>query len=142
MDFRKAIAKGRVSPLPSFSDVQEKHHLTTKPSRLFTTFYVPLPNRKRLIVPLPVPPALWIWMTTKLGRKRASFSIFAVLIGIMWVAFVLAKAAITGEHPSWPKPMSSKPPTLVYGREDLRRIWEWEVASGHYPSTRPSRFHL
>ncbi|KAG8985087.1 hypothetical protein FRB94_012019 [Tulasnella sp. JGI-2019a] len=136
MDFRKVVVKGRASPLPSFSEVQEKHHLTTRPSRFFTTFYVPLPNRKRLILPLPVPPALWIWLTTKFGRKRASFSIFAILLGMMWVVFVLTKAAITGERPGW-KPVGGKPPTLVFGREDLRRIWEWEVASGHYPSTRP-----
>ncbi|KAK7053032.1 hypothetical protein VNI00_004353 [Paramarasmius palmivorus] len=26
------------------------------------------------------------------------------------------------------------PPTLVYRREDLQRIWNWEIESGHYPS--------
>ncbi|KAF8585562.1 hypothetical protein K439DRAFT_1632567 [Ramaria rubella] len=31
---------------------------------------------------------------------------------------------------------SGDPPTLVYAREDLQRVWEWEIASGHFPSSR------
>ena len=38
------------------------------------------------------------------------------------------------EDRSWPAYSSTEPPTLVYRREDLQRIWEWEVAAGHYPS--------
>ena len=30
------------------------------------------------------------------------------------------------------------PSTLVYRREDIQRIWEWEIAAGHYPSGRRS----
>ncbi|KAL0567885.1 hypothetical protein V5O48_014112 [Marasmius crinis-equi] len=26
------------------------------------------------------------------------------------------------------------PPTLVFERDDLQRIWDWEIRSGHYPS--------
>ena len=33
---------------------------------------------------------------------------------------------------------SPEPSTLVYRREDLQRIWEWEVAAGHYPSGQKS----
>jgi WD repeat and SOF domain-containing protein 1 len=29
-------------------------------------------------------------------------------------------------------------PTLVFKREDLGRIWRWEIASGHHPSRRSS----
>jgi DDB1- and CUL4-associated factor 13 len=28
--------------------------------------------------------------------------------------------------------------TLVFGREDLQRIWKWEIESGHYPSNAKS----
>jgi DDB1- and CUL4-associated factor 13 len=28
------------------------------------------------------------------------------------------------------------PPSLVFGVHDLRSVWEWEVAAGHYPSAR------
>ena len=43
------------------------------------------------------------------------------------------------EDRSWPA--YSEPPTLVYRREDLQRIWEWEVAAGHYPSSQKSMLH-
>lgn len=137
MDIRTS-AKARASPLPSFSDVQEKHHLTTKPSRFFTTFYLPLPGRRRLVVPLPIPPSLWIRISTRLGRRNTSFLVWAILAASLWVAFALSKAVISQVHPRWARPVLGDPPTLVFGREDLRKIWEWEISSGHYPSTRPS----
>ncbi|THU97646.1 glycosyltransferase family 32 protein [Dendrothele bispora CBS 962.96] len=40
---------------------------------------------------------------------------------------------------NWPEPPWSPPvdpPTLVFRRVDLQRIWNWEVTSGHYPSRR------
>ena len=40
------------------------------------------------------------------------------------------------EDRNWPT--YQEPPTLVYRREDLQRIWEWEVAAGHYPSGQKS----
>src|SRR6266404_1979679 len=29
--------------------------------------------------------------------------------------------------------------TFVFAREDVRRVWEWEIESGHFMSWRPSR---
>ena len=37
----------------------------------------------------------------------------------------------------WPA-FPGDPPTLVFTRADLQRIWEWEIDSGHYPSTQKS----
>ncbi|KAF7346844.1 Snorna binding protein [Mycena sanguinolenta] len=34
----------------------------------------------------------------------------------------------------WDEETSDEPSTLVFRREDLQRIWNWEIASGHYPS--------
>ena len=38
----------------------------------------------------------------------------------------------------WPAPFHwfGEGRTVVFRREDLRRVWEWEVAAGHYPSRR------
>ena len=33
-------------------------------------------------------------------------------------------------------------PTLVFRREDLQRIWHWEVSSGHFPSRQRSELEL
>lgn len=32
--------------------------------------------------------------------------------------------------------------TLVFRREDLQRIWHWEVSSGHFPSRQGSEYFL
>lgn len=44
-----------------------------------------------------------------------------------------------GKSGNWSIPTweSVEPSSLIYSREDLRRIWEWEIASSHYPSRRP-----
>lgn len=31
---------------------------------------------------------------------------------------------------------------VVFGRDDSRKVWDWEVRSGHYPSTRSSEYFL
>ena len=36
------------------------------------------------------------------------------------------------EWPAFP----GDPPTLVFTRADLQRIWEWEIDSGHYPTVK------
>jgi len=42
------------------------------------------------------------------------------------------------DGPSWGEESTtaSEPSTLVFRREDLQRIWNWEISSGHYPSRR------
>lgn len=135
--------KTRTSPLPSYSNaIEEKHHLTTRPSRFFTHFYIPMPGRRRVVVPLPIPPSAWIWMNNKFGRKRASIAVWIVLLVIGWLLLGMLRSFRWEHRPRWTKPIIGDPPTLVYGREDLRRIWNWEIASGHYPSKRPSEGHL
>ncbi len=133
--------KGRSSPLPSFSSaIEEKHHLTSRPSTFFTSFYIPLPGRKRIVVPLPIPPGVWYWISTRFGRRKASALVWMFMAVLGWLVLGLLKSAVN-HRPRWSDAIIGDPPTLVYGREDLRRIWNWEVASGHYPSTRASTSH-
>lgn len=128
--------KSRASPLPSYANaIEEKQHLTTRPSRFFTTFYIPV-GRRRLAVPLPIPPSIWMKISNRLGKQRASVVVWLFLLGIGWLLLSIIRRL---EHrPRWTNSVIGDPPTLVYSREDLRRIWQWEIASGHYPSTRPS----
>lgn len=30
-----------------------------------------------------------------------------------------------------------RPTTLVFAQQDLQRVWEWEIAAGHHPGSRP-----
>lgn len=74
-------------------------------------------------------------MNNKYGKRNASIVAWIVLGVTAWLLFSVVRM-IGGDHRRMP--IIGDPPTLVYGREDLRRIWHWEISSGHYPSTRPS----
>lgn len=129
------------SPLPSYSDaVHEKHRLThgTNGWRAwFAPFDVAIPGtrgsrRVRLYMPSP----LLHYIRRRPARRRGvvSYIIYAILAVLM--IFSLHHRFAT-RNKSWPEIIAGPPPTLVYGRSDLRRIWLWEIASGHYPSSRP-----
>ncbi|KAG8919468.1 hypothetical protein FRC02_001636 [Tulasnella sp. 418] len=77
------------------------------------------------------------FISARIGRRRASFFVWLALAFLLWVGFSLIRAVHSQRHPRWTQPIIGDPPTLVFGREDLRRIWNWEIASGHYPSKRP-----
>lgn len=60
------------------------------------------------------------------------------ILATVFTVFALHKRFATQEK-AWPTfPSVGDPPTLVYRPEDLQRIWEWEIAAGHYPSSRKS----
>ncbi|KAF9040506.1 glycosyltransferase family 32 protein [Panaeolus papilionaceus] len=67
------------------------------------------------------------------GRKRGSLLFGLLVLLLFFFAFALAKRF--GSHAKqWPTPFNGEASTLIFRREDLQRIWQWEVASGHYPS--------
>ncbi|THU89360.1 hypothetical protein K435DRAFT_729245 [Dendrothele bispora CBS 962.96] len=74
------------------------------------------------------------WFHSRFGRKRGSFLVFLTYVAIIFTVFALAQR-FGSRRRSWPGSTTS--PTLVYRREDIQRIWGWEIASGHHPSTRP-----
>ncbi|KAG8947721.1 hypothetical protein FRC04_010495 [Tulasnella sp. 424] len=74
-------------------------------------------------------------VSNRLGKQKASVVVWVFLLGLGWLLLSFVRR-LEG-RPNWTNSVIGDPPTLVYSREDLRRIWEWEIASGHYPSTRP-----
>lgn len=135
------LRKGRLSTsLPSYSsNAQEKPGRRPQILPWFTTIAVPIPGvwSRRLRIPM-----LNLWRVhhssvSRFGRKRGSLLLCLALLSLLFAAFALAKRFGTQEK-KWPGPFTGDPPTLVYKREDLQRIWRWEVASGHYPSRRSS----
>ena len=72
------------------------------------------------------------------GPVKGSVILCLCFLSFCFFIFAFAKRFGTREK-KWPRPFLGDPPTLVYGREDLRRIWQWEIASGHYPSRWPSK---
>ena len=47
-------------------------------------------------------------------------------------AVLLVVALFGAEETHWAP--SFRDSTLIFGRENLQRIWKWEIESGHYPS--------
>ncbi|KAJ7291170.1 glycosyltransferase family 32 protein [Mycena rebaudengoi] len=61
------------------------------------------------------------------GPLLACVACFAVVLTVVLVSRGFGRS----DHNS-----SQEPPTLVFARDDLQRVWKWEIASGHYPSRR------
>lgn len=127
--------KGRHSPLPSYA--QEKAALRYAQQPWTTSVYLPLPavRGRRLRLVLPVPPRIYQASVARFGRKRGS-AVFAVgLVVSLWLFLSLARRINEKAH-GWGDGIWTDPPTLVFDRPELQRIWRWEIAAGHYPSAR------
>ncbi|KAJ7103636.1 glycosyltransferase family 32 protein [Mycena belliarum] len=132
---RSGSYKGRSLPhYSSQSAVQEKFHGRISPWFISVSLAIPGLRTRRLRLWLLNPRRMHQCTVSRFGRKRG----FAVLVfafaALVFTTFALAKRFAT-EEKTWPA-FTGDPPTLVFRREDLHRIWSWEVASGHYPSRR------
>lgn len=59
-----------------------------------------------------------------------------VLTGTLVLFIVLRRVA--GGETNWSPPNPFQDPsTLVLTKDEVARIWEWEVISGHHPSIKP-----
>ncbi|KAI0639819.1 hypothetical protein C8Q77DRAFT_1045214 [Trametes polyzona] len=123
--------------LPTHSAaVREKWQRHYHSSSWLVPVSLPIPGvrTRRLRFMLPNIPKLHHSTITRFGRRRGR-----MLLAVGFLAVVLTiimmfslRDRFVPEDRNWPT--YQEPPTLVYRREDLQRIWEWEVAAGHYPS--------
>ncbi|KAF9530545.1 glycosyltransferase family 32 protein [Crepidotus variabilis] len=76
---------------------------------------------------------------SRMRRKRGPVFIFFACLAVLLTVVVVAKAiGRRGKwRDQWQQGPSGEPSTLVFKREELQKIWKWEVGSGHYPSTQP-----
>ncbi|KZT30613.1 glycosyltransferase family 32 protein [Neolentinus lepideus HHB14362 ss-1] len=122
--------------LPVFSSaVQEKLHRHSA-GPLFTLITLPIPGvpGRRLRVPV-INPARLQQCGIRSGRKRGPVLLCLAIFAMIYATFALAKR--WGSHEKqWPTPFQGPTSTLVFKRDDLQWIWEWEILSGHYPSSR------
>ncbi|EPT04009.1 hypothetical protein FOMPIDRAFT_74186 [Fomitopsis schrenkii] len=72
---------------------------------------------------------------TRFGRRRGPLVLIIGALVTVFTIFALHKRFVTPEK-NWPTLSPGDPSTLVYKREDIQRIWEWEITAGHYPSSR------
>jgi WD repeat and SOF domain-containing protein 1 len=126
--------------LPNHSSaVEEKLHRSNASVSWTRPVSLPIPGvrtrRLRILVPNVVSfPEL---RSLRVRRTRAPVLCFACLALIMMVILVSRAHESRKWSENWP-PSNGDSSTLVFRREDLQRIWKWEIASGHYPSRQTS----
>lgn len=136
--------RGRRSPLPSFGDPrsEEKQYLSSRAihsQHWILPVFIKLPfidTRIRVFLPIPAP--LQHYLVTRFGRRRGLTVSWAILLLLLWLLYAFARR-FGSYHRTWPPPFTGDLPSLVFRRTDLANIWEWEVTSGHYQSSRPSK---
>lgn len=134
--------KGRLSGgLPTYSTaVQEKLGHRHSHSLPWTTpITVPIPGVKtrRLRILMPNPARFHQFSITRFGRRKGPALLCLSVLAVFFTVFALAKR-FAMQDKKWPTTPFGTPPTLVFGREELQRIWQWEIQSGHYPSGQKS----
>jgi hypothetical protein len=79
---------------------------------------------------------------SRMRRKRGPAFVALVCIAVCFALVLLTKSLLRRtRRGDWDTP-SGDPSTLVYKREDLQKIWKWEIESGHYPSLQPRMYLL
>lgn len=99
---------------------------------------VPIPGvrSRRLRFIMPNPGRVHQISVSRFGRRRGPLLLCVVLIASIFTICSFARRFGT-EEKQWTTNFGESS-TLVFGREDLQRIWKWEIESGHYPSNAKS----
>ncbi|WVO20531.1 uncharacterized protein IAS62_001828 [Cryptococcus decagattii] len=159
--------KPRRSPLPTSAWDDDRRFGLSGPSaysRWFTTIYIPLPfghpsdshslssgsslgsprsyhakpRARHLKIYLPIPLRLY----ARIPRINSPIRVLFLLVICAVVGFFLLGFRKTrqGER-TWSPPFVD-PDTMVITPEEAAMVWEWEILSGHYPSTQCPPDHL
>lgn len=113
--------------LPSYSSaVREKIHIQSNGR----TWLVPMSGHTRRIRSGSLNPISGFRF-----RRRGFCQCLALLAGLCLIVVLLSLLGTEESH--WTPQFRDS--TLVFGRENLQRIWKWEIESGHYPSNGKSK---
>lgn len=126
--------------LPTYSSaVQEKLNRRGRSMSWVVPVTVPIPgvHSRRLRLFMPNPGRVYHLSVLRFVRKRGPMILCFLLVVSVFAVFSFARR-FGPEEKQW-TPNFGEPSTLVFGREDLQRIWKWEIASSHYPSKRESK---
>lgn len=109
------------------------------PSGLGTRAGGPSGGGARQHVPLylPIPRPVWQRLPGA-GRPTPLKLCIYLFIIIGAVVVVLGFKKNDGGKTTWSPPFQGEPSTLVLTREEVARIWQWELLSGHHPSVKQS----
>ena len=132
------VVRGRAqlsNGLPTYSSAVEEK---IRASPWISTVSLPIPGipTRRLRIPIPNPARVQLLSAFRFWRKRGPWVFRLTVLLIIFILYFLTTRMRSHEQ-QWSN-LFSKPATLVFRREDLQRIWKWEVESGHYPSSQES----
>jgi WD repeat and SOF domain-containing protein 1 len=132
------------SDLPSHSSAIEeklKHRSHASLSAWTRPYNISIPGvrTRRLRIYIPNAGPFNQLRTGRMRRKRGPVLVGLACLAVFLTVILVSKSFGRSEWgDQWQGSSQAEPPTLVYQRRDLQKIWKWEVASGHYPSSQTS----
>ena len=83
-----------------------------------------------------IPSNIYRASVARFGRRRGPVLLCLCGFALLFATFVVHRRFMGGRRrPHLPFPSPDGP---VFAEAEVRKIWEWEILAGHYPSTRPS----
>ncbi|KAI1793848.1 hypothetical protein LXA43DRAFT_971513 [Ganoderma leucocontextum] len=107
----------------------------TNPDPFSDEFYHAWRRTGRLAALTALPTGIYKMSVTRFGRRRGPTLLCFCCLAFLLSMYALHQRFVSG-YKAWPVPWRGSK-SVVFGRDELRKIWDWEVRSGHYPSTRP-----
>lgn len=128
-------------PYPSSAiDEKRRSHSGAIPWTRPVFVSIPGVHTRRLRILIPNVAFLNSFRASRTARKRGPFLVGVACMAVVCTFILVSKGLGSSDWGEpWQNGNPAEAPTLVFRREDLQRIWKWEIASGHYPSHEPSR---
>ncbi len=98
-------------------------------------YHGPRRASSRLAALTTYPTGIYKASVTRFGRRRGPALLCFCCLALFVTTFAFHRRFLSKQK-AWPAPFGSAH-SVAFGPEELKKIWEWEVLSGHYPSTRP-----
>ena len=124
------------STAPRTRDNPRAGYPLTSPEPFGDDFYHTRRPTGRLAMLTTLPAKVYKASVVKFGRRRGPALLCFCCLALLLSTYALHQR-FTSTHKAWPGPWRSSK-AEVFGRDEWEKIWDWEVRSGHYPSTRPS----
>lgn len=111
-----------------------------------TTYVLPIPfvPSRRIRLVLPIPPGVAGVLRKRTLRPRALVLLLVAVVVVFFnVRMIWRRVNRTGNEPGWGatvrESITGHESTLVFGLDELREVYEWEIKSGNYPTRRRSK---
>ncbi|KAJ7874834.1 hypothetical protein B0H14DRAFT_3437619 [Mycena olivaceomarginata] len=127
------------STLPKYYPPEDKYH-GKRPVQTWLSIPISVFGLFRFKLVLPNLKSAYFAAISRFGRMCGVLMLVLLLISSGFMIFAFVKRFGSPQR-KWP---GGEAPTLVFKREDLGKIWRWEIASGHHPTRRsiPQRLGL